>query len=163
MRQTYALLAAVCLVAALGAPPVHAQANVNADICAAEDDNTVSPEQRIAACTTAIEAKKDAPGQELAPLLVNRGAVYWYISKMQLAFADLNRAIALDPNNSRAYRERSLAFGTAGRLDRALADANTAVRLDPKDAKAFENRGTVFTNNGQYDRAIEDYNEAVRL
>ena len=82
---------------------------------------------------------------------------------MPLAFADLDRAIALDPKNSRAFRERSNSFRTTGRLDRALADANEAVRLDPNDAKAFDNRGNVFNNNRQYDRAIDDYNEAIRL
>ncbi len=95
--------------------------------------------------------------------LVNRGAAYWYMNKMSLAFADLDRAIALDPKNARAFRERSNAHRSAGRLDRALADANEAVRLDPNDAKAFDNRGNVFNNNRQFDRAIADYDEAVRL
>ena len=69
---------------------------------------------------------------------------------MSLAFADLDRAIALDPKNARAFRERSNSYRTTGRLDRALADANKAVRLDPNDAKAFDNRGNVFNNNRQY-------------
>ena len=79
------------------------------------------------------------------------------------AFADLNRAIALDPNNARAFRERSNAYRSISKLDRALADASEAVRLDPRDAKAFDNRGDVFVDKGQYDRAIQDYDEALRL
>ena len=77
--------------------------------------------------------------------------------------SDFDRAIALDANNARAFRERSNALRTVGRLDRALADANEAVQLDPNDAKVFDNRGNVFNNNRQYDRAIDDYDEAVRL
>ena len=147
---------------AAAVPPAKAQSTANADICAATDGSAVTPEQRIAACTAMIETTKDAP-VELSAILVNRGAAYWYINKMSQAFADLDRAIALDPKNALAFRERSNSHRTAGRLDRALADANHAVRLDPNDARNLENRGNVFNNNRQYDRAIEDYNEAVRL
>src|SRR5487761_2345055 len=146
MRCPMPLLATVCLLAAIAAP-AQAQSSANAEICAADDASAFSPEQRIAACAA----------------LVNRGAAYWYVNKMKAALDDLDRAIALDPKNARAFRERSNANRTSGRLDRALSDANTAVRLDPNDPKAFDFRGNVFNNNRQYDRAIEDYNEALRL
>jgi tetratricopeptide (TPR) repeat protein len=161
MRCSMPLLATVCLLAAIAAP-AQAQSSANAEICAADDASAFSPEQRIAACTALIEAAKDKP-QDLAAALVNRGAAYWYVNKMKAALDDLDRAIALDPKNARAFRERSNANRTSGRLDRALSDANTAVRLDPNDPKAFDFRGNVFNNNRQYDRAIEDYNEALRL
>ena len=99
-------MTAVCLLAAFAAPGAKAQTSPNADICAAADDSAYSPEQRIAACTTLIETSKDQPS-ELAAALVNRGSVYYYVNRMPLAFADLDRAIALDPKNSRAFRERS--------------------------------------------------------
>jgi tetratricopeptide (TPR) repeat protein len=157
------LLAIAGLVAVVGALPAFAQSNANTEICAAADDSAQSPVQRVEACTALIDAAKDAPAQTLSPLLVNRGAAYWYMDKMKAAFADFDRAIALDPKNARAFRERSNAYRSAGRLDRALADANEAVRLDPNDAQAFDGRGNVFNNNRQYDRAIEDYNESLRL
>ena len=161
MRRLLPLLAAVCL-STFAAPPAMAQSNTNEIICAADDDSAFAPAQRIAACTALIAVAKDAP-QDVVTALVNRGTAYYYLNKMPLAFADFDRAIALDPKNARAFRERSNSHRTAGRLDRALADANEAVRLDPKDAKAFDNRGNVFNNNRQYDRAIDDYNEAIRL
>ncbi len=161
MRCSIPLLATVCLLAVF-AVPAQAQSNANTEICAADDASAFSPEQRIAACTALIDAAKDKP-QDLAAALVNRGAAYWYVNKTQASFADFDRAIALDPKNARAFRERSNANRSSGRLDRALSDANTAVRLDPTDPKAFDFRGNVFNNNRQYDRAIEDYNEALRL
>jgi tetratricopeptide (TPR) repeat protein len=100
----------------------------------ADDDSAFSPEQRIAACNTLIKAARNAP-KEVADALVNRGRAAWYADKMKQAFADLNRAIALDPNNARAFRERSNAYRSIGKLDRALADASEAVRLDPRDAR----------------------------
>ena len=162
MRTNLTFLASFCLIVAFAVPPVEAQPNANADICAADNDGAFSPPQRIAACTALIEATKDAP-KELAAGLVNRGAAYWYMKKIPQALTDLDRAIALDPRNARAFRERSNSHRSAGHIDRALADANEALRLDPHDAKAFDNRGNVFNNNSQYDRAIEDYNEAIRL
>jgi tetratricopeptide (TPR) repeat protein len=162
MRRTV-LLAAAGLITLLGGSPSNGQSNANAAICAAGDDSAQSPEQRIAACTALIEAGKDAPAPELSALLTNRAAAYWYIDKMKQAFADLDRAIALDPKNARAFRIRARGDRLNGRLDKALADANMAVRLDPNSAESFDVRGNVFNNNGQYDRAIDDYNEALRL
>jgi tetratricopeptide (TPR) repeat protein len=98
-----------------------------------------------------INAARNAP-KEVADAPVNRGQAAWYADKMKQAFADLDRAIALDPNNARAFRERSNAYRSIDKLDRALADASEAVRLDPRDAKAFDNRGDVFVDKGQYDR-----------
>ncbi|MGH6665908.1 MAG: tetratricopeptide repeat protein, partial [Pseudolabrys sp.] len=157
----YLPLLAICFATAIATPAL-AQTSANNDICAADNDSAFSPEQRVAACTAVIADAKDAP-QALSAALVNRGNASWYINKTKTAFADFDRAIALDPKNARAFRERSNAFRSVGRLDRALADANEAVRLDPTDAKAFDNRGNVFNNNRQYDRAIADYGEAVRL
>jgi tetratricopeptide (TPR) repeat protein len=152
----------VLLVVLLAAPAARAQGGANADICASTNDAAYAPERRIAACGALIDALKDQP-KALATALVNRGAAYWTINKVQLSLGDFDRAIALDPENARAFRERSNACRSIGRLDQALADANQAVRLDPNDAKAFDNRGNVFNNNGQYDRAIDDYAEALRL
>src|SRR5882757_4444466 len=116
MRYIWPLLAAACL---LTAAPASAQSNVSAEICAGADDAANSPEQRIAACTDAITAAKDAPAGASAAL-TSRGSAYWYINKMAQAFSDLDRAVALDSKNARAFRERAIAYRTSGRLDRAL-------------------------------------------
>jgi tetratricopeptide (TPR) repeat protein len=118
------------LLAAVAASPAGAQGDANAAVCAADDDSAFSPDQRIAACNALIKAARHAP-KEVADALVNRGQAAWYADKMKQAFADLDRAIALDPNNARAFRERSNAYRSIGKLDRALADASEAVRLDP--------------------------------
>jgi tetratricopeptide (TPR) repeat protein len=153
-----ALLVAMCLLSA----PVHAQSNAANDICAATQSATVTPEQRIGACGEIIDSAKGEPAR-LVDALLNRADAYYVISKTALGIADLDRAITLDPKNSRAFRLRAESYRVAGRLDRALSDANESVRLDNKSASAFETRGNVLNNNRQYDAAIEDYNEAIRL
>src|SRR5665213_4322393 len=164
MRRSLPLLA-ICFVTAMTATlaaPALAQTSANSDICAANDESAVSLEQRIAACTGVIADVKDAP-QALSTALVNRGSASWTINKTQAAFADFDRAIALDPKNARAFRERSNAFRSVGRLDRALADANEAVRLDPKFSLAFMDRGSAHYFKGEMEPAIADYSESVRL
>jgi tetratricopeptide (TPR) repeat protein len=170
MRRARPAFAAACLFSGfaglLAARAAQAQAQApgvtNAGICASTDDDAYPPQRRVEACSALIDTLADQP-TALAAALVNRGTIYWYINKSQLALTDLDRAIALDPKNERAFRERSNTYRTVGRLDKALSDANEAVRLDPNDAQAFEKRGNVFTNNGQYDRAIADYDRAIAL
>ena len=161
-HATPVFAAAACLLVCWPRPPRGPKTSPNADICASTDEAPYSPEQRIAACGALIDTLKNQP-QAQAAALVNRGATYWTIDKTELALADFARAIALDPHNARAFRERSNAYRGIGQLDKALADANDAVRLDPNNAQACDYRGNVFNNNQQYDRAIADYNEAIRL
>jgi tetratricopeptide (TPR) repeat protein len=159
IASVIATFCAIGLAIAFAVSP--ARSGTDDDLCAATDD-PVSPEQRIAACTALIAKLKDQP-QALAAALTNRGATYWYIDKTDLALADLDRAVALDPTNARALRERANAYRDNGRLDKALADANEAIRLDANEPKSFAGRCAIFDLNGQYDRAIADCSEALRL
>ena len=144
MRRAKPIFAAACLLSGLSvsrpllAVPQAQRRAAPMPRSAPRPTMTYSPEQRIAACGALIDTLKDQP-QALAAALVNRGATYWYINKTQPALTDFDRAIALDPNNARAFRERSNAYRTIGRLDQALTDANQAVQLDPNDAQAFDN------------------------
>lgn len=162
MRRALPLLVAVCLNVAFAAGEARAAPNGNAELCAAQGKDAVSPQQRIAACAALIEAAKDDT-KALVAALIDRAAAMCGSHRAEQAPSDLDRAIALDPKNARAYRERAKCYRVIGRLDRALADANEAVRLDPTNADAFETRGNVFNINRQYDRAIDDYNAALRL
>jgi hypothetical protein len=95
------------LPAAVAASPAAAQGNANAAVCAADDDSAFSPEQRIAACTALIKAARNAP-KEVADALVNRGQAAWYADKMKQAFADLDRAIALERSAARSLGREGL-------------------------------------------------------
>jgi len=77
--------------------------------------------------------------------------------------ARLDRAIKLDPKNSRAYLERGRVFQAKGDLDRALSDYTEAIRLDPKSADAYTERANVHASLGELDQCLADYDEVIRL
>ncbi|MDR2370216.1 MAG: tetratricopeptide repeat protein [Treponema sp.] len=79
------------------------------------------------------------------------------------ALADFSRAIAPDPDNKNAWRERGRAYSQRGNFDRAIADYNEAIRLDPEYAWAYNNRGVAYSQKGDYRRARADWEQALRL
>src|SRR5271165_6763930 len=140
MRHAIPVLATACVLSLSPIALSVARADTgNADICASKDDDAFPPQRRVTACSALIDSLKDQPAA-LAAALVNRGTVYWYINKIDTALTDFDRAIALDPTNAKAFRERANTYRTEGRLDKALADANEAVRLDPNNAEGFDYR-----------------------
>ena len=138
------LLAALGCLAVLGGSPANAQSGPDAEICATNNYDLHTPAQRVAACTALIDAAKDAPAPELSKLLLHRGVAYWYVNEKKRGLDDLDRAVALDPKNEIALRERARLFGMSGRYDQGLVDVNEAIRLDPKDSIAFTVRGNIF-------------------
>jgi tetratricopeptide (TPR) repeat protein len=79
------------------------------------------------------------------------------------ALVELDKAIAIDPEQAKAYQNRGAAYNSLARYDEAVADLDRAIKLDPKNAGAHTNAGLAYFMIGRYDRAIEDLSEAVRL
>lgn len=95
-----------------------------------------------------------------------RGTAYRRAGEYELAIADLDRAIELDPQNSLAYAQRASARQL--RQQRAysqevLADLNRAIELDPANALAHVLRGHAFLDLDEHVSAIADYDQAARL
>ena len=76
---------------------------------------------------------------------------------------DVNRAIAGNPQDWKAYRDRGWIYAHKHEFDRALADLDMALRLKPDDARAYTRRGHVWKAAGQIQKAIADYEAAMRL
>jgi tetratricopeptide (TPR) repeat protein len=76
---------------------------------------------------------------------------------------DVNRAIASNPQDWKAYRDRGWIYAHKHEFDRALADLDMALRLKPDDARAYTRRGHIWKAAGQIQKAIVDYEAAMRL
>jgi tetratricopeptide (TPR) repeat protein len=74
----------------------------------------------------------------------------------------VNRWIADDPENSRAYFSRHNAWMRIGEPQRALGDLNRAIELKPTPIR-FLARAHVYRHLGEYEKAIEDFDRAEAM
>jgi len=99
--------------------------------------------------------------------------------------ADYHKAIAINPNDDKAYFERGQIYLSRGLqalgpvtsrakaiqdLDNAIRDYNKAIQLHPHSAVAFAARGFAYAAKGAgtpdldlFPRAIADFNKAILL
>jgi tetratricopeptide (TPR) repeat protein len=128
------------------------------------DGSKAAPAELIAACGAIIDNNAASRTDRAAALVARAEARSRDSDNLSAALVDLDRAIALDDKNARAYRlHGNLTRQAGGNLAGAEADLTKAIALDPQDAEAFEQRGIVYTNTHRFDRAIADYDQAIRL
>jgi tetratricopeptide (TPR) repeat protein len=101
--------------------------------------------------------------QPQAELFNIRGTIRYEKGEYDLALADCNEALKLDPRPAHVWNNRGNIWRAKGDLNKAIVDFNEAVRLDPDYQLAYKNRGNVWNDKRAYDKAIVDYNEAIRL
>ena len=77
---------------------------------------------------------------------LSRGAAYLASGKKDLALADYDKAVALQPKHS--YLMRATAYFQLGKYDQALADCDAELKLDPADDLAKKLRGQVQARIG---------------
>jgi len=79
------------------------------------------------------------------------------------ALADLDRALAADPDAAEALENRGLLYRKAGRNDLARADFDRAIAVRPDRAIAYANRGELRFSQGDVAGALTDFEAAVRV
>ena len=85
------------------------------------------------------------------------------VDDLDQKIADRSRAIALDPNNAKAHRDRGLLYARKREYDLAMSDLNRALLLNPSDAHAFGLRGLVWEKKNDSKRALADLEKAIQL
>ena len=72
--------------------------------------------------------------------------------EFDLAIADYDAAISINPLFAEALVNRGVAWARKGELERAIADYDAALRISPRDAKAIRNRSLALEQQGNPDR-----------
>jgi len=120
-------------------------------------------DRQIRGCTQIIERGEKETRKNRAIAYTNRGHAYQNKGEVDRAFADFDKAIALDPKLAIAYYNRGVTYRKKGEIDRAIADYTKAIALNPKYAIAYYNRGIAYKKKGDVDRTIADYTKAIAL
>jgi tetratricopeptide (TPR) repeat protein len=82
---------------------------------------------------------------------------------LDVAILEFTKAIDANPNLSKAYDNRGVAYAREGSFPRAIADFTMAIANNPKDAEAYNNRGHAYYNQGNMPQAIFDYTRAIDM
>jgi tetratricopeptide (TPR) repeat protein len=132
-----------------------------ADDVSACSTGTTPPDERIAACTRAINSGR-WKGSGLAWAYENRSIAYHDKGDLDRSKADFNQALKLYPPSHAEFTRCAGLYGDAAIAACTRAINSGAFRGDQL-AKIYLNRGIEYGGKGNHDRAIEDFSEAIRL
>src|SRR5688572_20846466 len=106
-----------------------------------KDDEIISLE-RQSLCSELI-GNTQLPPAVRAEALVNRGIVLLDDGRLNLAMADFEAAIVLNPHDPVAQAYRGEVLKARGQLADALSAYDTAISLDGNSADLYANRGDI--------------------
>jgi tetratricopeptide (TPR) repeat protein len=105
------------------------------------------------------QAVRLAPG--LASVYVNRALAWVRLGKGEQAGEDIEKAIALAPDDAEAYFTRAEMYRyTAARREQVISDYGKAFALEPDYAEAYYGQATLLFDT-DFDRAIADYTRII--
>lgn len=120
-----------------------------------------APEAFEAYLLTAVqEASFDASNLEA---LILRAFLYWSTADDQLALADYEAILRIEPDNGFALLFRGSSSQYLGDVLMAGDDFSDAVAADSRNAHVFSVIGSTLAQTGDYDRALQALNQAIQI
>ena len=172
MARILAALSAAILVSAAGSTAFAAESEsvlgvTPAQQCAAASTAGISGQpadgQAIGYCTQAID-QRDQPNSMQAVSFLNRGVLYATRGEWQLAVADYNSALELQPTLVEAFIDRGCAYAAQKQSTQAAADFTQALTLAPnRPATVYFDRALAREDSGDLKGAYLDYRKAAQL
>ena len=149
----------------IGKDPDNARAHAALALClqyAAFFDFVVNTEIRDEALRSANNAVNLAP--DLTMALVAKGGTYWYLDfDAQTAIEALERALEINPSDTRALIHHSWLMSETGQIDQAIDSANRAIRSDPFNNAAQQALGQAYYLARDFQASLEPLTESVNL
>src|ERR1700759_1570679 len=156
MKLSFHARLPVLLLAGLCATQLPARAGEAEDCAGQIVDNTEPP------CTAIID-DAPSPADDRLKALVSRSRLFIARAKVDLALADAEAALLLNPKSVPALLSRGYARQRKGDADGALADFNQAIELEPNNAVAYFTRANLRTAQRNFTDAMTDLNQAITL
>jgi len=102
-----------------------------------------------------------------APLMpeahYNLGFAWHQAGQMDKAKDAYEKAVALDPQYSRALTNLATIYRKEARFEEALEVFHTALKHDPQQIETLNNLGLTYTSMGQYQSAINTFQSALQF
>jgi len=123
----------------------------------------------FSACITRVETANDKEtgseviGVEVAKEWLLKGREALKGENYDEAVECFQKAIAIKPNDAKAYYNLGIAYSEKGLLDEAMAEFKKAISINPNFAEAHNNLGTVYGKRGMIDEEISEYEKAIAL
>lgn len=95
-------------------------------------------------------------------LLVQRGFLYRLEDNLDASLRDLDRALALAPNDASAGMQRGLTLSAMGR-DKDAEKQLTRVAVSTESSVVYSERGKIRARHGRREEAIADFDKALAL
>jgi tetratricopeptide (TPR) repeat protein len=125
-------------------------------------DDEIYNDERQRVCSTLI-GNDHLSAEVRAEALVHRGTVLLAEGRADLAMADFEAAIVLNPRDPVAYAYRGEVHKVSGQLEKARAEYDLAISLDRASADLFVNRGEIHRQLGALDKARADFETALKI
>ncbi|MBV6624259.1 MAG: tetratricopeptide repeat protein [Rivularia sp. (in: Bacteria)] len=93
----------------------------------------------------------------------SRGTLYHVNQKWDLAIANYNRAIQINPEYAMTYHYRTIFYESREKWDLAIADYGKLIELKPKSSQYYSSRARLYEIQGKWDLALADYNKAIQV
>ena len=123
----------------------------------------IAPAEKTAATKSRTAKEPAKPVKKDADYWFNKGALVSTYGNNKAAVQYFQKAIALDPNFSRAYFSQGVSYGQLGEYPKAIAQINMALKLEPQNGLYYYGRGRVYLLWGDKAKAMEDFKKAAEL
>ncbi|HVJ51684.1 MAG TPA: aspartyl protease family protein [Aliidongia sp.] len=134
--------------------------------CSTRDKDGIAPELLLArlfkSCEALLASTNELP-QTRVWAFINRGYAHEHKGEYELALADEDQAIKLDPRSWSAYWTRGSTQIMKGAYADAVRDLGQAIAINPKYARLYIARGLSDAKLGDWQQAVVDYTRGVEL
>jgi len=114
------------------------------------------------AAIAAFEKARSYKKFKEADFYISSGLAYGMGQKYDLAIADFNIALSIDPDNAEAYNNKGLYLSEGGKNDSSLVYFDKAISLKENFYQAYYNKGNALAKQGNYPGAIALYQQSLK-